>query len=166
MKVKFILNGQPHLAETQPGEHLLDYLRNITYTGVKHGCDHGECGACGVLISGRQQNACLTLVHSLEGKQVETIESLATLGEPDAIQRSFIDGGAIQCGFCTPGMILSITALLREHPQPDEDQVRDALVGNLCRCTGYVKPVQAVLQLISLTTGQVVAKETMNRDIP
>ncbi len=153
MKVKFILNGQSHLAEIQPGEHLLDYLRNIGHTGVKHGCDHGECGACTVLVNGSQQNACLILVHSLEEKKVETIESLAALGGPGAIQRSFIDEGAIQCGFCTPGMIMSTMALLREQPQPDEDQIRDAMAGNLCRCTGYVKPVQAILQLNSETTG-------------
>lgn len=137
MKVSFRLNGKSVKPEVLPGLTLLEFLRANGIFSVKHGCDHGECGACAVLMNGKTQNACLILMHTVDGKEVETLEGLS-------LQQRFLEEGAIQCGYCTPGMILSAEALLRENRNPTEDEIRDALAGNLCRCTGYIKPVEAV----------------------
>ncbi len=147
MKIGFHLNSRPLEAECQPGLTLLEYLRGVGLYSAKHGCDHGECGSCTVLVDGLAMNSCLLLMHSLRGKRIETLEGLEIKGGLTPIQRAFLDEGAAQCGYCTPGMILSIEALYRHSPGPGEAEIRDALAGNLCRCTGYVKPVQAAARL-------------------
>ena len=124
---------------------LIDYLRERrALTGTKRGCDGGECGACTVLVDGEPRLACLTLAASCEGRAVETIESQNANGTLSALQRAFHERLGAQCGYCTPGMIVAAEALLRREPQPSEAQIREALSGNLCRCTGYVKIIEAV----------------------
>ena len=124
---------------------LLDYLRDgLGLTGTKQGCDGGECGACTVLVDDQPRLACCTLAHSVAGGRVETIEALAGNGRLSRLQRAFHEHLGSQCGFCTPGMILAAEGLLRRNPQPDEAEIREALGGNLCRCTGYVKIVESV----------------------
>ena len=124
---------------------LVDYLRDtVGLTGTKQGCDGGECGACTVLVDGEPRLACITLAASVEGHGVETIESLAEGGRMSRLQRAFHERLGTQCGFCTPGMIMSAEALLRRNPAPSEAEIRAALSGNLCRCTGYVKIVESV----------------------
>lgn len=144
MKVQFTLNRKSVSTTVTPGETLLEYLRKNEIYSVKYGCDHGECGACTVLIDGIAYNACLMLIHTIDGRNIETIESLAIKDDLHSVQKAFIEHGAIQCGYCTPGMILSAEALLRENPDPTESEIRDTMAGNLCRCTGYVKPVEAL----------------------
>lgn len=143
MKVQFQLNGR--LVETShlPGMTLMEYLRQMGVHSVKHGCDHGECGACTVLIDNRSVNACLILMHTIHGRTVETLEQLSSHEQMHPLQEGFLQAGAAQCGFCTPGMILSLEALDREGASIDSLEVKDALNGNLCRCTGYVKPFKA-----------------------
>ena len=148
MTVGFILNGRQVTAEIHPGQTLLEYLRGVGIYSVKYGCDHGECGTCTVLVDGLAMNACLLLMPALENRQVETLEVLETDPALARLQQLFLDEGAIQCGYCTPGMLISLIALFRENPTPDEDTIREALTGNLCRCTGYVKPVRAAQELI------------------
>ena len=124
---------------------LLDVLRDgLQLTGTKQGCDGGECGACTVLVGGEPRLACITLAASIEGRAVETIESLATQGRLSVLQRAFHERLGAQCGFCTPGMVMAAEALLRRVPQPSDAQIREALAGNLCRCTGYVKIIESV----------------------
>jgi len=124
---------------------LVDYLRETAgLTGTKQGCDGGECGACTVLIDGEPRLACITLAVTCEGRRVETIESLAVDGRMSRLQQMFHEKLGTQCGFCTPGMIMAAEALLRRTPRPTERQIRDALAGNLCRCTGYVKIIESV----------------------
>jgi len=124
---------------------LVDYLRETALlTGTKQGCDGGECGACTVLIDGVPRLACITLAATCEGARIETIESLATDGRMSRLQRAFHELLGTQCGFCTPGMIMAAEALLRRNPNPTESEIRDALSGNLCRCTGYTKIVESV----------------------
>jgi len=143
MKVQFELNG--HLIETahEPRITLMEYLRSEEIYSVKHGCDHGECGACTVLVDSKSMNACLILMHAVNGRKIETIESFSDHETMHPLQEEFLNEGAAQCGYCTPGMILSLEALDREGAKIDEPEVRDALNGNLCRCTGYAKPVKA-----------------------
>ena len=124
---------------------LLDYLREVVgLTGTKCGCDGGECGACTVLIDGEPRLACLTLAACCDGRQVETVEALAQGGHLSRLQRAFHEKLGTQCGFCTPGMLMAAQALLRRNPDPSEAQIREALSGNLCRCTGYVKIIESV----------------------
>jgi len=124
---------------------LVEYLREtLGLTGTKQGCDGGECGACTVLIDGKPHMSCITLAASVEGKSVETIESLAKNGRMSAIQRGFHEKLGSQCGYCTPGMIMSSEALLRRNPKPTREEIQTALGGNICRCTGYVKIIEAV----------------------
>jgi len=132
-----------------PGELLLDVLRRQGYFGVKRGCEKGECGACIVLLDGKPINSCLMFAAQAEGREILTIEGVAKDSVLDALQESFLDHGAVQCGFCTGGMVLSAKALLQRHPDPSEDEVREALTGHLCRCTGYRKPVEAILAAAS-----------------
>jgi len=133
-------------AVTDPGRSLLRVLRDdLGRTGTKEGCDDSECGACMVLIDGRPVNSCSYLALQAAGRQVTTVEGLAARdGELNPLQRAFLEGGGIQCGFCTPGMLISATALLETDPDPSEDAIRDALAGNLCRCTGYQPIIRAV----------------------
>ena len=148
MIIQFELNGRLVSADTVPGATLLEYLRDEELYSVKHGCDHGECGACTVLMNSKAVNACLILMHAVEGKKVETLESFSNHEKLHEMQEAFLHAGAAQCGFCTPGMLLSVEALDREVSEVSEASVRDALNGNLCRCTGYLKPVEATLQVL------------------
>jgi xanthine dehydrogenase iron-sulfur cluster and FAD-binding subunit A len=140
------VNGAELRADALPGTSLLGWLRANGVFGVKHGCETGECGACAVLLDGRPVNACLTLAARAHGREVSTVESLGTPDRLHPVQQAFVDTGAVQCGYCTPAMEVLAKALLDAVPDPTEAEVRDALAGCLCRCTGYVKPVQAVLQ--------------------
>lgn len=145
MTLSFYVNTRSVTLETQPDRRLLDILReDLHLTGTKEGCAEGECGACTVIIDGRAMHACLTLAVELEGRHVLTIEGLAENGELDVLQRCFVEELAIQCGYCTPGMIMSARALLMASPHPDELAIREALSGNICRCSGYVQIVRAV----------------------
>lgn len=124
---------------------LLEVIRDeIGLTGTKNGCEQGECGACTVLLDGDPVNSCLVLAHEADGHEIITIEGLAEGTELHPVQRAFVETGAIQCGFCTPGMVLSAKALLDRHPDPSREEILDGLKGNLCRCTGYVKIIEAV----------------------
>jgi aerobic-type carbon monoxide dehydrogenase small subunit (CoxS/CutS family) len=145
MELHLTVNGESLRWTIAPGELLLDVLRRKGYFGVKRGCEKGECGACTVLVDGKAINSCLMFAAQAEGREVLTIEGVATEGRLDPLQESFLDHGAVQCGFCTGGMVLSAKALLERHPHPTEDEVREALSGHLCRCTGYKKPVEAIL---------------------
>jgi len=140
------VNGETYEIAIEPRKTLLDVIRNdIGLTGTKKGCDMGECGACTVLLDGKAVCPCLVLGVEAEGKEVITIEGLAKGTTLDPLQDAFVKYGAIQCGFCTPGMIITARNLLDENPTPTEEEVREAICGNLCRCTGYVKIVEAVL---------------------
>lgn len=144
MKIQFKLNNKTIKTEVQPGQTLLEYLRKNGVYSVKYGCDNGECGACTILVNGKAQNSCLMLMHTVNNCKIETIESFSDHTNLHPLQESFLEEGAVQCGYCTPGMILSAEALIRENTNPNEDEIKDALAGNLCRCTGYVKPIKAV----------------------
>jgi carbon-monoxide dehydrogenase small subunit len=140
------VNGDVHEVLVEPHRSLLDVLRGeLGLTGTKENCLEAECGVCTVLLDGAAVNACIVLAAECPGRAITTIEGLARPGELHPLQQAFIDHGAVQCGYCIPGMILSAKAFLDEHPAPSEAQVREALAGNLCRCTGYQKIVQAVL---------------------
>jgi 4-hydroxybenzoyl-CoA reductase subunit gamma len=139
------LNGRAREDAVPENMLLLDYIREVAgITGTKSGCDGGECGACTVLIEGRPRLACVTLAHQVAGRRIETIEALAEQGRMSALQRSFHEKLGSQCGFCTPGMIMAAEGLLRRNPEPSEADIRLALSGNICRCTGYVKIIEAV----------------------
>lgn len=139
------LNGRWREEAVAETDFLVDYLRDVAHlTGTKTGCDGGECGACTVLVDGEAVLACITLAMRCEGKNVETIEALATQGRLNRLQKAFHEKLGAQCGFCTPGMIMASEALLRRNPTPTEDEIRAALSGNLCRCTGYVKIIESV----------------------
>jgi carbon-monoxide dehydrogenase small subunit len=141
-----IVNGQPVELAVAPYRTLLDVLRDdLGLTGAKKGCDRGDCGACTVLLDGKPVTSCMMLAVQAEGRAITTIEGLSAGGRLHPVQQAFVDYGAVQCGFCTPGMILAAVALLEEHPHPTEAQVRAAIAGNLCRCTGYAKIVEAIL---------------------
>ena len=139
------VNGVPETVEVEVGTTLLRFLRDgLDLTGTKEGCNEGECGSCMVLLDGRPVNSCLVLAVEANGRSVTTIEGLGKDDVLHPLQKAFLSHAAIQCGFCTPGMIISAAALLREKPEPSEDDVRKALAGNLCRCTGYRQIVDAV----------------------
>ncbi|MCL2532404.1 MAG: (2Fe-2S)-binding protein [Oscillospiraceae bacterium] len=145
MKLNFTVNGAPRSLETPPDQRLLDILRNeLDLTGCKEGCGEGECGACTVLLDDKAVLACLTVAAQLEGAQITTIEGLTENGKPGALQAAFVEEGAVQCGYCIPGMVLSAKALLNETSDPTEDDIRRALAGNLCRCSGYTQIIRAV----------------------
>lgn len=145
MHIRLKVNGEARHWTIAPGDLLLDVLRREGYFGVKRGCETGECGACTVLVNGRAINSCLMFAAQAQGCDVLTIEGVACGDTLDPIQEAFLDHGAVQCGFCTPGMILNAKALLARRPEPTEEEVRDMLAGNFCRCTGYRKPIEAVL---------------------
>ena len=141
------MNGEQRELDVEPTKSLLSVLRDDLFlTGTKRGCDSGECGACTVLMNGKAVNACLVLAGELDGAEIVTIEGLSrSVDELHPLQKAFIEKGAVQCGFCTPGVIMTAKAFLDVNPQPTEDEVRDAISGNLCRCTGYSKIVSAIL---------------------
>ena len=146
--IKLHINGEEFEVLTEIHKTLLEVLReDLGLTGTKRGCDLGACGACTVLIEGKPYLSCLTLAVDVQGKKIVTIEGLAQDGEPHPLQKAFVEKGAIQCGFCTPGMILTAKAFLDENPHPSEGEVKRAISGNLCRCTGYVKIVEAILSV-------------------
>jgi aerobic-type carbon monoxide dehydrogenase small subunit (CoxS/CutS family) len=146
------VNGVPYPVELEPGTSLLAAVRDVVgLTGAKEGCDDSECGACMMLLDGKPVNSCSYLALQAEGSDVTTVEGLATGDELSALQAAFLEHGGVQCGFCTPGMLISATALLEETPKPSADEVRIALSGNLCRCTGYDGIVKAVLAVADAT---------------
>lgn len=143
--IKLTINGESVEAAVEPNQTLLQFLReDLGLTGTKHGCGLGDCGACTVIMDGKAVNSCLVLAVQASGKDVLTIEGMASGAELHPIQQAFVDKGAIQCGYCTPGMILSAKAFLDENPRPSENEIRTAISGNLCRCTGYQKIVEAI----------------------
>lgn len=145
IQISLKINGRSQDLLTSPHRTLLQVLReDLGLTGTKHGCGEGDCGACTVLLDGRPVNSCLVLAAQAQGREVTTIEGLAHGDRLDPLQQAFVEKGAIQCGFCTPGMILSAKALLDGKKSPSEGEIREAVSGNLCRCTGYQKIVEAV----------------------
>jgi aerobic carbon-monoxide dehydrogenase small subunit len=145
MDIHVTVNGRPETWQAAPGESVLELIRRQDLTSVKRGCSQGDCGACTILLDGQAMRACLLVAAQLEGRALTTAEGLGSLETPHPLQRAFVDAGAVQCGFCTPGMLLASQALLAQTPRPDEAAVREALDGNLCRCTGYKKIIEAVL---------------------
>jgi aerobic-type carbon monoxide dehydrogenase small subunit (CoxS/CutS family) len=145
MELRLRVNGETHQWTIAPGDILLDVLRREGFYGVKRGCEKGDCGECTVLINGKAVNSCLMFAAHAEGCEVTTIEGLAHGDELHPLQEAFLDHGAVQCGFCTGGMILNAKALLDRNPNPSEHEVREVMAGNYCRCTGYEKPVEAVV---------------------
>lgn len=144
-RIEIKINGELCSVEVRTLETLLEVLRNrLGMTDVKNGCGKGDCGTCAVILDGKAVNSCLTLAVQADGKEVITLSGIGTEEEPHPLQESFVKYGAIQCGFCSPGMIVSAKALLDEKPQPTRDEIREAISGNLCRCTGYKKIVDAI----------------------
>lgn len=145
------VNGESYALEIEPRRTLLEMIReDLGLTGTKLGCGGGECGACTVILNGKGVKSCLLLALDARGKEVWTVEGLARGGELHALQRAFVEVGAIQCGFCTSGMLMASKALLDENPHPSEQEIKDALAGNLCRCTGYAKILEAVSSVAQL----------------
>ena len=143
--IEFILNGNVRKLDCRGTRRLIDVLReDLDLTGTKEGCGIGECGACTVLINGKAVNACLILAGQIEGKRVVTIEGLAKSEILHPLQDNFLKSGAVQCGYCTPGMLLSAAALLESNPDPSQEEINEAIAGNLCRCTGYKQIVEAI----------------------
>ncbi len=157
MELELSINGVIKSLDVAPNESLLTMLRREGYVSVKQGCESGECGACTVLVDGLPRPGCVTLAAQVGGCSLSTVEGLGTAHKLHPLQEAFIDTGAIQCGFCTPGMLLSTSALLKRNASPSEEEVREALAGNLCRCTGYARPVQAVLRAAAIMRGEQVA---------
>lgn len=147
--INFLLNGQKVEMAVEPNMPLVDLLREeLGLTGTKKGCGHGDCGACAVLLNGKAVNSCIILAVEADGGEVETIEGLEDENGLHPIQNAFVEKGAIQCGFCTSGMIISLKSLLDQNPKPDEHEIRRSISGNLCRCTGYQKIVEAVKSVV------------------
>ncbi len=145
MKIRFTLNGKEREVDVSPDRRVVDLLReDLGLTGTKEACGSGECGACTILVDGESRLSCLLLAAQLEGREVFTIEGLSSEEGLHPIQAAFVEHGAVQCGFCTPGMILAALHLLRHHPDPTRLDIREGLSGNLCRCTGYQKIIDAV----------------------
>jgi carbon-monoxide dehydrogenase small subunit len=145
MKIDLTVNGEPREADVWPGESLLSTLRDtLALPGSKNACEQGECGSCSVLLDGELVCACLVLAAQADGHEVTTVEGLADGEELHRVQRAFVAAGAVQCGFCTPGLVVATVALLDANPSPTDDELREALSGNLCRCTGYAKIFDAV----------------------
>ena len=144
-EIELTINGREVKWRVGASESLMSALRRQGFKSVKNGCDNGDCGSCTVLLDGKPAASCMLFAAQAHGRTLTTVEGLGTPNDPHTIQRAYAESGGVQCGFCTPGMVLVTKALLAENPRPDEAQVRRALDGNLCRCTGYVKQVQAVL---------------------
>ena len=154
MEIKVILNGKTEFIDVDPSTRLIDFLRSKGLTSVKEGCGEGECGACTVLLDGKAVTACTVFALQAHGHEITTLEGLNKDGELDAIQRAFIENDAIQCGFCTPGMIMAVKALLNENPNPTAEEICIAIEGNLCRWTGYLPIVKAVEQIVREGAGK------------
>lgn len=152
--LEFILNGEPVKVKIDPASSLLTVLRDyLGLTGTKKGCGRGECGACTVILDGQAVNSCLVPAAKVQGRRVETIEGLARGEQLHPLQQAFIAAGAVQCGFCTPGMIMAAKALLDHNPEPTRDEIKEAISGNICRCTGYVKIEAAIMDAARETGG-------------
>jgi len=152
--ISLTVNGDQHELLVDASWTLLETLRDhLRLTGTKEGCSNGNCGACTVMIDGRTANSCLVLVAEMDGNEITTIEGIATQGRLNPVQEAFIKDGALQCGFCTPGFIVSTTALLQRDPDPSEEEIRTRLAGNLCRCTGYDKIIMAVEDAAAMLRG-------------
>jgi aerobic-type carbon monoxide dehydrogenase small subunit (CoxS/CutS family) len=145
MKISFVLNGRETSMEVPGDRKLVDVLReDLMLTGTKEGCGAGECGACTILVDGHARLSCLMTAAQIEGRHITTIEGLAANGQMHPVQEAFAANGAVQCGFCTPGMVLAAVDLLGQNPEPSRDEIREGLSGNLCRCSGYVKIIDSV----------------------
>jgi carbon-monoxide dehydrogenase small subunit len=145
MEISMNVNGKRVNLEIEPQERLLDVLREkLRLTGAKEGCGEGECGACTVIMDGKAVNSCMILAFQARDTNIITIEGLAEFGELDILQKAFVNNGAVQCGYCTPGMIMSAKALLLQNPNPSADEIKTAIAGNLCRCTGYLSIIKAI----------------------
>ena len=152
--ISMTVNGDQHELLVEPGWTLLETLRDhLRLTGTKEGCSNGNCGACTVMIDGRTANSCLVLAAEMDGTEITTVEGIAKHGKLNPVQEAFIKDGALQCGFCTPGFIISATALLQRNPNPTEEEIRTRLAGNLCRCTGYDKIIMAVEDAAAMLRG-------------
>jgi carbon-monoxide dehydrogenase small subunit len=144
-KITLTINGETEIVEVPANMTLLQMLREkVALTGTKNGCAAGECGACTVMLNGEPVNSCMVLAAECDGAKVTTVEGLSKDGQLDVVQKTIIEAGGVQCGFCTPGMLISARALLNRNPHPTEAEIAEALVGNLCRCTGYVRIIKAV----------------------
>jgi len=144
--IQLKVNGETFHVEVEPHETLLDVIRGkVGLTGTKKGCETGQCGACTVIVEGKAVTSCLILAVEAHGREIVTVEGLAKDGQLHPLQQAFVEEGAVQCGYCTPGMLLSAKVLLDENPGPTQRQVKEAIAGNLCRCTGYVKIVKAIM---------------------
>lgn len=145
ISLSFTLNGKPYDIEADPGARMLDVIRNdLELTGTKEGCGVGECGACTVILNGEPVASCLVLAGRMQGADILTIEGMSELGLGHMLQDSFLEEDAVQCGFCTPGFVLSAYALLQKNPQATREEIREAIAGNICRCTGYIPIVNAI----------------------
>jgi len=153
MTITLTINGCRKTMAIEPGERLLDLLRREGYAGVKIGCGTGDCGACAVLLNGRAVNSCLVYAAKADGGEVITVEGLERDGRLHPVQEAFLDEGGIQCGYCTPGMVIAAVDLLSRNPNPTETEIRQGLSGNLCRCTGYVKQIRAVQRAAEVMRG-------------
>ncbi|MGQ9788235.1 MAG: (2Fe-2S)-binding protein [Candidatus Hadarchaeaceae archaeon] len=142
--LEFKVNGKKYSVEVKPNVTLLRLLRSMGFTEVKSGCEKGDCGTCAVLMDGEPVNSCLTLALQAQGKEITTVKGLGTMEKLHPIQEAFVKYGAIQCGFCTPGMLITAKAFLDKNPNPTRGEIREAISGNLCRCTGYQKIVDAI----------------------
>ena len=145
LKIRLVVNGRRHTTKIDPATSLLDFLRDtLGYKGVKICCNTGECGACTILLNGKPVNSCVVLAADAAGAQIVTVEGLAEGDKLHPVQQAFIDTGAVQCGYCTPGFIISVKALLDRTKNPTEEEIEEAVSGNICRCTGYTKIVEAI----------------------
>ncbi len=149
MDINLTVNGEPVVWQVAPNEPLLDALRRHGYMGAKRVCESGECGACAVIVDGLAVDSCIMLAAQVSGSDVTTVEGLERDGVLHPVQEAFTQNGAIQCGFCIPGMVVTAANYLEQNPTPTEDDIRHVFVGNLCRCTGYKKPIEAVLSAAS-----------------
>jgi carbon-monoxide dehydrogenase small subunit len=145
LKTRFSVNGTQFNVDVHPSETLLDLLRRLGFKSVKHACGTGNCGACTVLLDGRPVASCIMLGVQADGSSILTVEGLGEVGRLHPVQQAFVEAGAPQCGFCTPGMVLTAAAFLKANPDPTRAEVRDAISGNICRCSGYVKVVDAII---------------------
>lgn len=153
MKITFQINASRYIIDAPPMKRLLDVLReDLNLTGTKEGCGEGECGACSILIEGEVVNSCLIPACQADGTNITTVEGLAANGKLSSLQQAFLECGAAQCGICTPGMLISACALLQHKSQPTRDEIKEAIAGNLCRCTGYVKIIDAIANAAGNTT--------------
>jgi carbon-monoxide dehydrogenase small subunit len=164
MKLRVKVNGSWREAETRPDRLLLDWLReDLGLTGTKKGCAEGECGACTVIMNGKAVLSCLLPAFKADGAEILTVEGMARQGQLHPLQQAFLEKGAVQCGYCSPGMLLSAKALLDENPQPSAEDIREAISGNLCRCTGYVSIIRAVQLAAEKMRGEVKGHPAFER---